>query len=324
MYDIGMDWFMYIVSGLSLGMPVIIFCIAFLAVYGYLKANRDALAAMGSFGILHGLTASPQGVAYKGLLPGRLVAAVVGVDSGTHRSAELFYYFHTVGSGKNRREYQRTVVGVSIKPTHQHIYVNARLNDMTEQMPAGRYVRYQAEGQFSKYFDIYTPEGKQVEALSLFAPDLMARLMAEFGQYDIEILDDKLYVYAYSKLTEQAEMEALYQLVNGLAVEVDSNAPRKVTLHQAAGDPEASAVTTMHGHNLKGVVVAVVFFVVIQLVLWNANFTVKATEELPVSYFIMLGILAVTFIIVAIQMFRGHRLSKQYEIDRQQFLADIR
>ncbi len=50
--------------------------------------------------------------------------------------------------------------------------------------------------EFSKYFTLYAPKEYEKDALYIFTPDLMALLIDNVNQYDIEIIDDKLYVYA--------------------------------------------------------------------------------------------------------------------------------
>lgn len=285
--------------------------------------NKKARAILNGFASLHGLDVLPPAHTYTGLLPGKMREIVGGVDDSTHRSAWFFYLPYVVRQGKSRRVYRRTVVEMSIKPTKQHIFVNSKLNDMTEQMPSAKYVRYQAEGHFSKYFDIYTPAGKQVDALSLFAPDLMAHLMAEFGQYDIEILDDKLFVYEYSKLNTQVGMEAFYTKVQALATEIDSNAPRKLTLMLASGKPDISAVTTMkRGFSPRSIIIIIVI-VGVQLLSFTAGIS-NNTKYSPYLGFAMLGLAFIGCISAVIFIVSRRRLSKQYQVDRQQFLEGIR
>lgn len=273
-----------------------------------------------AFGMRHGLLIPSTHLTYRGLLAGSLGAQVRGVDSQTGRTVELFHLPCVEQSSRNRRSYRRTVLSLSIKPTGQHIFVNSRLNDVTEQMPHGEYERYQAEGQFSKYFDIYTPKGKQIEALSLFAPDLMAYMMAEFGRYDIEIVDDVVYIYEYSDLKEDAKLEDLYTLANGLAKEIDSNAPRKPILKKADGAPSESAVTSMRsGYSAKDFIVSFGAIAAFQV---SGYIGRLLFPDLAPVFTLVAGGLALGVFVYSV--FRNKRLSKQYELDRQQFLEGIK
>jgi hypothetical protein len=51
------------------------------------------------------------------------------------------------------------------------------------------------EGDFDRHFRLYAPTGYERDALYVFTPDLMALLIDEAGDLDVEIRDDKLMVY---------------------------------------------------------------------------------------------------------------------------------
>lgn len=52
------------------------------------------------------------------------------------------------------------------------------------------------EGDFDRHFTLYCPREYERDALYLFAPDLMALLIDEASAFDIEIVDDTMFVYA--------------------------------------------------------------------------------------------------------------------------------
>jgi len=60
--------------------------------------------------------------------------------------------------------------------------------------------RFSLEGDFDKYFDLYVPSGYERDALYVFTPDLMALMIDEASDFDIEIRDDQLIVYASAPL----------------------------------------------------------------------------------------------------------------------------
>ena len=51
------------------------------------------------------------------------------------------------------------------------------------------------EGDFDTHFRLYVPAGYERDALYVFTPDLMALLIDETGDLDVEIRDDRLIVY---------------------------------------------------------------------------------------------------------------------------------
>jgi len=56
--------------------------------------------------------------------------------------------------------------------------------------------RLSLEGDFDQHFTLYCPREYERDALYVFTPDLMAVLIDEAGDVDVEIIDDRLFVYA--------------------------------------------------------------------------------------------------------------------------------
>ena len=52
------------------------------------------------------------------------------------------------------------------------------------------------EGDFNISFTLFAPRGYERDALYLFTPDLMALLVDEASSYDVEVIDDWMYVYS--------------------------------------------------------------------------------------------------------------------------------
>lgn len=51
------------------------------------------------------------------------------------------------------------------------------------------------EGDFDQYFTLFCPAGYETDALYLFTPDVCARLIDAASAFDVEIVDDQLYLY---------------------------------------------------------------------------------------------------------------------------------
>lgn len=62
--------------------------------------------------------------------------------------------------------------------------------------PPTRDQRLSLEGDFDKYFDLFVPAGYERDALYVFTPDLMALMIDESSDFDVEIRGDQLTVYA--------------------------------------------------------------------------------------------------------------------------------
>lgn len=52
------------------------------------------------------------------------------------------------------------------------------------------------EGDFNEHFTLHSPHGYERDALYIFTPDLMALLIDETGDFDVEIVDEWFFVYA--------------------------------------------------------------------------------------------------------------------------------
>jgi hypothetical protein len=52
------------------------------------------------------------------------------------------------------------------------------------------------EGDFDRHFTLYAPKEYERDALYLFTPDLMALLIDEASPFDVEIVDDWMFIYS--------------------------------------------------------------------------------------------------------------------------------
>ena len=53
------------------------------------------------------------------------------------------------------------------------------------------------EGDFDRYFTLYAPKQYERDALYVFTPDLMVLLIDRLASYDLEIVDNRLYIYSH-------------------------------------------------------------------------------------------------------------------------------
>lgn len=56
--------------------------------------------------------------------------------------------------------------------------------------------RLSLEGNFDRTFTLYCPEGYERDALEIFAPNLMSKLVETTGGCDVELVDDWMFVYS--------------------------------------------------------------------------------------------------------------------------------
>lgn len=92
------------------------------------------------------------------------------------------------------------------------------------------------EGDFNNHFTLYAPAQYHTDALYVFTPDVMAALIDAGKNYDIEIVDDELYVYADSNtdLSRPEQLQPFLKVVEAIAPELRDQTKR-YTLPQPAG-----------------------------------------------------------------------------------------
>ncbi len=259
---------------------------------------------------------------YTGLLLGRASNLVVGVRSHG-MPITIFHLFHVVGSGKNRREYRRTVAAISIKNTHLHAYVNAKLNNLTEQISITKNHHYSAEGNFGKYFDMYFPGSKRVRSLSIFAPDVMSLIMADYGFNDIEIVNDVVYLYDFKFIDKANELEKFYLRAIKLADAIDNNTPHSIKFKTVAEALESHrAVLKRKDHEtlktLAGILLGLIF-------IFNFLTISFGPQEIPGGQIMIYALPAVVvlFILYGLRTAVVHgRLKRDYLEDRKDFQKD--
>jgi len=130
--------------------------------------------------------------------------------STSGRELEIGSIRGTVGGGQKRQEgawtvttsYSTTTVrsygymAMQLDRALPHIVLDARSNGSSIPMPIGGGQKLSLEGDFDRHFRLYCPRGYETDALYIMTPDLMALLVDETGDFDVEIVDDMLYVYA--------------------------------------------------------------------------------------------------------------------------------
>lgn len=68
-------------------------------------------------------------------------------------------------------------------------------------IPPAAFQQLSLEGDFDRHFTLYCPAGYETDALYLFTPDVCDRLIDSAGDFDVEIVDDHLYLYARDDLS---------------------------------------------------------------------------------------------------------------------------
>lgn len=83
--------------------------------------------------------------------------------------------------------------------------------------------RLRLEGDFDRMFALHCPSSYETDALYLFTPDIMALLMDRAGDFDIEIVDDRLYLYTRDPVSTDSpeRWTRMLQIVAAISTKLD-------------------------------------------------------------------------------------------------------
>lgn len=161
----------------------------------------------------------------------RLSTAVVG--SATPRPFSLGNHRYVLDSDDERsrsvraRMHRWGFVVIRLDAPLPHIVLDARRNDSTfrSNLPVdlSRSQRLSLEGDVDRHFTLYCPTGYEADALYLFSPDVLAHLIDEAGDLDVEIIDDQLFLYSANDIStdDPQRWERMLRLVAVLQTKLD-------------------------------------------------------------------------------------------------------
>lgn len=151
--------------------------------------------------------------------------SIEDVVSGVYKECpiRLFNFNCTIGYGKHQRHITFTVCEIHYKTNLPRIFLDAHHNSF---LTSDIFARFRGEeiisleGDFNKYFTLYIPKGYQIEALQIFAPDIMADLIDKSKMFDLEFIADHLYIYSSKAIETKNDLYEFYDLARLLIVEL--------------------------------------------------------------------------------------------------------
>lgn len=114
---------------------------------------------------------------------------IVGNIDG--RAFRMFKYSFTIGEDKNETTYWYTVFAFKFEGTFPHIYLNNKHNSYS--ISAGEKLPLPSE--FEKQFFLSAPRKYETEALEIFTPDILTKLLDGGFAHDIELVDHELIMF---------------------------------------------------------------------------------------------------------------------------------
>jgi len=157
------------------------------------------------------------------------------LSSAEGRFLDIGNYTYSTGSGKNRTTHRWGFMALHLDRRLPHMVLDATSNNGLfggTNLPAtfARDQRLSLEGDFDKHFALYAPRQYERDALYVFTPDLMALLIDNAAPFDVEIVDDWMFVYSAKpfRSAEPAVYQRLFQIVDTVGAKTLSQTDRYV------------------------------------------------------------------------------------------------
>jgi hypothetical protein len=122
------------------------------------------------------------------------------LTSTTGRYFDLGNFQYSTGSGKSRTTHHWGYLALHLDRRLPNMVLDSKENNSLfgSDLPIA-FKRDQVlslEGDFDQHFTLYCPQEYEPDALYVFTPDLMALLIDNAGAFDVEIVDDWMFVYS--------------------------------------------------------------------------------------------------------------------------------
>jgi len=199
--------------------PLLVIAIGAVAAYRYIRhasGRWESLLRRTRFATANQLMYSPgtRNPDYPGLIftHGDARHTLDNYYSLSEPRFDIANYRYTTGSGKEKTTHNWGYLALKLGRRLPHMVLDARGNNglfggSTLPTSFRGNQKLSLEGDFDKHFTLYCPREYERDALYVFTPDLMALLIDESSAFDVEIVDDWMFVYSVEPLAlDQAKV----------------------------------------------------------------------------------------------------------------------
>ncbi len=123
------------------------------------------------------------------------------------RPFRLFQYNYTVGTGKNKQYHTYCVAEVAFAGTFPHLYLNNTKNRDLSNLKGLFLPRLSLPHELEGTFNLHCPKEYEIEALEIFTPDILAHILDAGWEHDLELVDQKLYVFREIPIINREALE---------------------------------------------------------------------------------------------------------------------
>lgn len=180
------------------------------------------------------------------------------------RPVEIANYRYTIKSTKTHETFGWSYIAITLDRQLPHIVLDSRDNNSkllgsNLPVPLAHSQQLSLEGDFDRHFSLHCPDGYEADALYLFTPDIMARFIDTSSKFDVEIVDDQVFLYSHiSRPFSSADPEMwhwVFTTVDALNEKFDQwERWRDERLTESTSSTSQLAAAPTHGHKIpKGV-----------------------------------------------------------------------
>ncbi|MDP9027291.1 MAG: hypothetical protein M3N46_07005 [Actinomycetota bacterium] len=232
------------------------------------------------FAQANGMTFSPaQGdPSYPGEIfqLGRDRSSLDHLTTASGRFLDMGNFRWITGSGKSQTTHNWGFLALRLDRNMPNMVLDSKANNTIfgSNLPAtlDRDQILHLEGDFDRYFTLYCPAQYEQDALYIFTPDLMALLIDVAAPFDVELIDEWMFVYSSRPftMTDPTVLQRLFTIADTVGAKALDQ-----TEHYAdsrVGDFDANVIAPQGARLKRGVSLAAIVVVVVFVVIWGWTF----------------------------------------------------
>jgi hypothetical protein len=189
------------------------------------------------------------------------------------RFLDLGNYRYVTGSGKSRTVHDWGFLALELDRRVPHMVLDSRANNGLfggTNLPAvfDRDQVLELEGDFGAYFTLYCPAEYERDALYVFTPDLMALLIDHAAPFDVEVIDDWMFVFSRTPfdMTAPATYQRLFRIVDTVGAKAVTQTDRYAD--ERVGARTQNIVAPQGARLKRGVSVGAILAVAVVAAFW--------------------------------------------------------
>ncbi len=124
------------------------------------------------------------------------------------RIFRIFNYSFTIGGDRQKIVYDFTVFTFKFNGSFPHIYLNNKHNSFG--VSVGESIQLPSE--FDKKFALMAPRKYEIEALEIFTPDVLVKLLDSGFAHDVEFVGSEMLIFISGRMNSFDELEKEFKM----------------------------------------------------------------------------------------------------------------